>query len=224
MRRALKIIGRIFIGFIAFIIIYVASAFVVSQITVNAADEDPAEDVAIYIKTNGVHTDIVVPIINDVKDWNSLASPQHTASKDAFANYVAFGWGDKGFYLNTPEWSDLKVSTALNAAFYLGTTAIHATFYKTISENDSCIKIMMSKKEYVLLANFIEESFQKDSMGRSLLIAAPTYGHYDSFYEAKGKYNLGYTCNSWANNALKASGQKAALWSLTDSGIFCHYR
>ncbi|HEU0136623.1 MAG TPA: TIGR02117 family protein [Flavobacterium sp.] len=224
MRKAAKIIFKIFIGFIAFLIIYVALAFTVSQITVNGTDEDPAKDVTVYIKSNGVHTDIVVPIRNDIKDWSSIANPLHTASKDEFSNYIAFGWGDKGFYLNTPEWSDLKASTAFNAAFYLGTSAVHATFHRTIRENERCVKINMSRSEYQKLVSFIDESFQKDALGNSLLIAAPTYGHSDSFYEANGKYNLFYTCNSWANNALKASGQKAALWSLTDSGIFCHYR
>ena len=43
------------------------------------------------------------------------------------------------------------------------------------------------------------------------------------FYEAKGSYSLFYTCNSWANQALKAANQKAALHTLTDTGIFRHY-
>jgi hypothetical protein len=55
-------------------------------------------------------------------------------------NYLAFGWGDKGFYLNTPEWADLKVSTALNAAFGLSSSAIHSTFYKKLRENETCKK------------------------------------------------------------------------------------
>jgi hypothetical protein len=46
----------------------------------------------------------------------------------------------------------------------------------------------------------------------------------DSFYEAKGAYTLFYTCNTWANNGLKAINQKAALWTATDRGIFQHYR
>ena len=47
---------------------------------------------------------------------------------------------------------------------------------------------------------------------------------YDAFYDAKGKYSLFYTCNTWANCALKAANQKASLWTVYDKGIFCHYK
>jgi hypothetical protein len=50
------------------------------------------------------------------------------------------------------------------------------------------------------------------------------YGKYDVFYEANGSYSLFYTCNSWANQALKSANQKAALWTISDSGIFRHYK
>ncbi|PVD53231.1 hypothetical protein DC498_04965 [Terrimonas sp.] len=30
-------------------------------------------------------------------------------------------------------------------------------------------------------------------------------------------------CNIWANNALKACGQRASLWTALDGGIFYQY-
>lgn len=190
----------------------------------NSKDENPNEDVAIYIKSNGVHTDIVVPIKSEYKDWSEKLKFDHIASRDSTMQFVGIGWGDKGFYLNTPEWSDLKFSTAFNAAFYLGTSAMHATFYKQIKENENCVKINISKEEYANLIKYIEDSFQVDSEGNPILINATTYGQNDSFYEANRKYSLFYTCNTWANNALKSADQKAAVWTPTDTGIFRHYR
>ena len=58
----------------------------------------------------------------------SKCCAENTKSKDSTAEYLAFGWGDKGFYLDTPEWSDLKASTAFKAAFALGNSAMHTTF------------------------------------------------------------------------------------------------
>ncbi len=46
----------------------------------------------------------------------------------------------------------------------------------------------------------------------------------DAFYEAKGSYSFMKTCNTWANSALKSAGQKAALWTPSDKGIFRHYQ
>ena len=224
LKRGLKILKKIFLGILGFLVLYVALAFLFSKIPVNTNQGNEEKPVVIYIKTNGVHTDIVVPVANKIKDWRSEIKFAHTISKDTTFQFIGFGWGDKGFYLNTPQWSDLKVSTAANAAFYLGTSAMHATFYKNLKENKSCIKINISNENYKKLTTYIEKSFQHDSFGKPILIEAPTYGHHDSFYEANGKYSLFYTCNSWANQALKSANQKAAFWSLTDTGIFCHYQ
>ena len=224
MKNAFKILGKVLLGIVGFIILYLVSAFVLSRIPVNSEDKDKNEDVTIYIKTNGVHTDIVVPIKTEFKDWSEKVQFSHIKSQDSTMQYIGFGWGDKGFYLNTPEWADLKFSTAFNAAFYLGTSAMHATFYKQIRESESCVKINISKTEYDKLIAYIEDSFQHDANGNPILINATTYGQNDSFYEANRKYHLFYTCNTWANNALKASDQKAALWTPSDTGIFCHYQ
>jgi len=224
LKKAFKILGKVLLGIVGFIILYLVSAFVLSRIPVNSEDKDKNEDVTIYIKTNGVHTDIVVPIKTEFKDWSEKMQFSHIKSQDSTMQYIGFGWGDKGFYLNTPEWADLKFSTAFNAAFYLGTSAMHATFYKQIRESESCVKINISKTEYDKLIAYIEDSFQHDANGNPILINATTYGQNDSFYEANRKYHLFYTCNTWANNALKASDQKAALWTPSDTGIFCHYQ
>lgn len=224
LRRILRILLKFLLGILAFFILYIIVALILPRFSVNAEDQNPKEDVAIYIKSNGVHTDIVVPIKTEYKDWSEKLKFEHIPSRDSTMQFIGIGWGDKGFYLNTPEWSDLKFSTAFNAAFYLGTSAMHATFYKQIKENENCIKINISKEEYANLVKYIEDSFQLDANGNPILINATTYGQNDSFYEANRKYSLFYTCNTWANNALKSADQKAAVWSPTDTGIFRHYR
>lgn len=223
-KKTLTILKKMTFAILLFLISYSVSAFVLSRITVNSEFVNQSKDVTIYIKTNGVHTDIIVPIKNDIIDWSSKIKIENTKAKDATASLVAFGWGDKGFYLDTPEWSDLKASTAFNAAFALGTSAMHTTFYKSIRENKDCVKITISQENYQKLTTYIEASFQFDTNQNPMFIEATTYGKNDSFYEAKGKYNLFHTCNSWANGALKNANQKAAFWTVTDSGIFCHYQ
>lgn len=223
LKRTLKFFGKALLGLVAFLFIYVVSAYSLSRITVNSDAGKQAEEVAIYIKTNGVHTDIVLPVKNQFKDWSQQIKFESTQSRDSTAAYLAFGWGDKGFYLDTPEWSDLKASTAFNAAFGLGNSAIHTTFYKNVNESKDCVKVMVSNENYQKITAYIESSFQLDTLQNPIFIPATTYGKNDSFYEANGKYTLFHTCNSWANGALKASNQKAAFWTVTDTGIFCHY-
>ncbi|MDV6167336.1 TIGR02117 family protein [Flavobacterium sp. DG1-102-2] len=223
LRQVLKFTGRFILAVLIFLAVYVIAAFALAHITVNSTPEK-SEDVTIYINSNGVHTDIVVPVKNEVKDWTKQIRYDQTKSKDSLMYYVAFGWGDKGFYLDTPEWSDLKASTAAKAAFYLGTSAMHTRFYNTIKEDAECVKVTISKKDYQDMVKYIEDSFTLDADGHVQCIANQSYGQYDAFYEANGKYSLFYTCNTWANNCLKAGHQKAALWTVYDKGIFYHYQ
>lgn len=184
-----------------------------------------SKDVSIYIKTNGVHTDIVVPVVTDYMDWSKIVSFNHTLSKDTTFRFLALGWGDKGFYLETPQWSDLKASVAFKAAFGLSSTAIHATFYHEMIENDSCIRLDLSKEQYQQLTNYIMNSFEKNNENKTVFIPTnAVYGKNDAFYNANGKYSLFHTCNTWSNNSLKVCGQKACLWTPLDKGIFNLYK
>jgi len=223
-KKSLKIFGRIVLGIISFFILYVGSALLISKISVNEDVSHKDKAIEIFILSNGVHTDIVVPVKNEFKDWSKEIRFQQTKSKDSLVNYLAFGWGDKGFYLNTPEWSDLKASTAFNAAFGLSSSAMHTTFYKSMKEDASCKKIKISADDYKKLITYISDSFKFDSSRRVQWISDYSYGNSDAFYEANGSYNLFYTCNTWANNGLKIANQKASLWTVTDTGIFCHYQ
>jgi uncharacterized protein (TIGR02117 family) len=223
LKQFFKLLAYTFLGFITIILTYLASAYVLSRISTDK-EENTEKDVTVYIITNGVHTDIVVPLKNEYYDWAKEVKFSHTKLQDTNMNYLAMGWGDKGFYLETPTWGDLKFSVAFNAAFGLGSTAIHATFYKSMQENATCKKISISKAQYQRLIQYICDSFKKDKEGHFInIVTTANYGNMDAFYEANGKYSALKTCNTWANNSLKACGQKACLWTPFDTGIFLKY-
>jgi uncharacterized protein (TIGR02117 family) len=209
--------------FILSLVTYLLIVTLLSFVSVNEDLVENQKEIPIYILTNGVHMDIVLPIKNEHYDWTSQLKFEHTKSKDTTYQYVALGWGDKGFYLETPTWADLKVSTAVKAASGLSSSAMHVTFYKSLKENKSCKKIQISLENYKKMIAFINESFQTKSGDFLKIETNAVYGKHDVFYEANGSYSLFYTCNSWANQALKAANQKAALWTISDSGIFRHY-
>lgn len=177
-----------------------------------------------YILSNGVHTDIVVPVRNTQVDWTQWVAYTDTPVPDTTRGYVGFGWGDKGFYLHTPTWSQLKPGTAIRAMFWLSTTAMHTTFHHQPQEGPDCVRVLLTPAEYARLIAFIQNSFALDAQGRTQHIRGYSYGQHDAFYEAKRTYNLFYTCNTWANEGLKVAGQKAALWTPFDFGIFWQYR
>ena len=225
MKKALQIILKTIGVILGFVLLYVVLALTIPYIPVQKEATNDVAEIPIYIYTNGVHTDIVMPIKTEQIDWSKKILFENTTSKSSDFNYVGIGWGDKGFYLDTPTWAELKVSTAISAAFWLGDSAMHTTFYKEMKEGDDCKKMLLTKAQYADLIQFVDSKFDKNSAGQNILIPTKAvYGKDDSFYEAKGSYSFLYTCNTWTNNALKAAGQKAALWTPSDFGIFQHYK
>ncbi|MDO5636834.1 MAG: TIGR02117 family protein [Myroides sp.] len=225
MLKILKKIAGYFFILIGVLFIYVLFATAVAYVPVNKDQSKYThQNLSIYILTNGVHTDIVVPYINEVYDWHMHLNPALTPGGRTSAQWVAFGWGDKGFYLQTPEWKDLKPSVAFNAAFGLSKSAMHVTYYDKMIPREDCVEIKLNHEQYQQLCAYILNRFDSDDQQLILIDTDQNYGLNDVFYEAKGKYNLFYTCNTWANSALKSAGLKACLFTLWDKGIFYHYQ
>jgi uncharacterized protein (TIGR02117 family) len=223
-RKALRIVVKTLLGIVCFLLLYAAVVFLCGKIIIGKEKSDN-HDIAIYIKTNGVHADIVVPARSPQADWSKEFKYTNTHLKDTTWNYLALGWGDKGFYLTTPTWADLKFSTAFKAAFALSSSAVHATYYRSMTENESCRKIWISNEQYDRLIRFIISSIEKGTDGHSIYIPTnANYGISDAFYEGTGRYNLFYTCNTWTNNALRSCGQRHCLWAVLDKSIFGCYK
>ncbi len=223
MLKLLKWAGYSLAFILIFLILYVAAAFLLSRIAVDA-EKGPKGEVEVFLLSNGVHTDLVLPLKQGDMDWSRIVPVTHTMGKDSSKDFVAFGWGDKGFYLDTPTWADLKFSTAFKAATALSTAAIHATYHHRPAEGENCRKIALTMDQYQRLTAYILQSFLRDKDGNVIFIpTSAVYGPDDAFYEAVGSYHLFHTCNTWTNNGLKAAGQKACLWTPFDKGIFYQY-
>ncbi len=209
---------------IGIVAMYLLLSYLIPFIEIPAEITTEPKNVEIFILTNGVHTDLVVPVKNEIKDWSQEIPFENTVSKRTDFKYIAIGWGDKGFYLDTPTWADLKFSTAFKAAFWLSESAMHCTFYEKMTLGKDCKRILITENQYKNLIKFIENKFDRDAAGKVILIKTDAvYGKNDAFYDAKSSYSFLDTCNTWTNNGLKAAGQKAALWTPSDFGIFQHY-
>ena len=223
LRKTLKITGYAVGSVLGIAGLYVGSALVLSAIPVVKTQPNAPADVTVFLHTNGVHTDIVLPIKTSQMDWSRQLPFANIPSRDSTMRYIAFGWGDKGFYLDTPTWADLTLRTAFRAAFWLGTAAMHTTYFHGLKPGPDTIPLQLSHAEYARLIAYIQASFRLDAAGRVQHIAGHSYGPDDAFYEAHRVYSFLYTCNTWTNDALKASGQRACLWTPSDDGIFGIY-
>jgi uncharacterized protein (TIGR02117 family) len=222
-KKILKKVFKYTLWFLATIIAFVGTwllcALLLPKIKMNSDRKKQESGVEIFVKSNGVHTDLILPVKNKLLKWDSLLQPNTFEEVDTTFEYVAFGWGDKGFYLDTPTWADLKFSTAFKAAFWLGEAAMHVTYYKTAPGlSDRCRKIILSTEEYKKLISYIRNSFDQKE-GRYLLIDHPGYSNQDNFYEGKGTYNFCKTCNEWTGDGLEECGVKIGIWTPLQGAI-----
>lgn len=196
---------------LVFVLNYLFFAWLLSRISTTPAARKGVADQQIYAASNGVHLDLILP--------QQLLDPilVEQFNGRVMGRYVAFGWGDKGFYLHTPSWAELKLSTAIKAGFLPSKTVIHVTHYNNAYTNWK--PILLSQEELKTIQDFIIASFQQDEGGNFQLLEGAGYQNNDFFYEARGSYTCLYTCNSWVNHALKKAGIQTAIWSPFDKGV-----
>ena len=168
----------------------------------------PTEDgIKIFLVSNAVHADIILPI--STTEINLLDRFSETTFMGDVSNFshVAVGWGDKGFFLKTKTWDDLKVSTATNALLLPSESCVHVSF-TTPDVYEDPVSVTISAEQYARLVKFIDSTFELDVEGNFIQISGEAYPTNDAFFEAKGRYHFFNTCNSWVGRCLKTAGIK----------------
>ncbi len=202
---------------------YLAAALVLGALPVNRSFVEAPDGVAIYVRTNGVHAEIVAPTRAVGVDWSIDHPPQHFGRLAAPLAWIAFGWGDRDFYLNTPTWRELRLRTALVALSGLGQGAMHVE-YLDRPEAYAAKRVRISPAQYRRLVDYLRASFRRDDAGRPLRIDAPGYFDTDAFYEAIPVYTFWFTCNEWVRHGLAHAGVRTAAWAPFDNAIFRQLR
>jgi uncharacterized protein (TIGR02117 family) len=219
-RRAALWALRIGAGIVAVPLLYFLAALVLGVVPANAAFHQPARGITIFVRSNGVHTWIVMPKVSAEMDWRPYARPGHLRDpRWGNADHVAIGYGNREFYLNTPAWGDLSPRTAALALFGSGPTLLHVEHVHRPRPEPDQRPIRITRDQYRRLAGFIQRRFRLDPGGRPIPLLGRGYGPGDMFYEANGGYSFVMTCNEWTGRALRAAGVRTGLWTPFEQSI-----
>lgn len=196
-RRVLRLVLILFFGWLAVILI--------GLIPTNNDFVESVDGVEIMVISNPVHADIILPIRTEDHDWAEHFSDDYFPQAASMPTHVAIGWGDKGFYINTPTWAEFKVSTAAYALFWASSTCVHVEMFHLpegqVLEGAKSVKV--SREQYEELVSFVLNSFKLDENGDKIQIENAHYSQTDAFFEAQGTYHLFNTCNSWVGRGLR---------------------
>ena len=198
---------------------YVIAAIGLGAIPVNSSFAESPDGIQIYLRTNGAHAELILPTRAVGVDWSIEHPPAHMRSLPEPLEWVAFGWGDRGFFAHTPTWADLKATTALRALSGLGPGAMHVEYIES-PRSYKARELKISPDQYARLVAFIRASFVRDSAGRPHRTNLPGYFSTDAFYDASHGYKFWFTCNDWVRKALSDAGVRTAVWAPFDTALF----
>ena len=164
----------------------------------------------ILIIGNPIHTDIAIPLDQDVRArFEPLVRAGIKADLPG-ARYLVFGWGGRAFYIATPTWADLKPGP-LFTSLTLDASVMHVGVAGAIDEAQ-VRGFNLTDAEFERLLAFIEGSFQTGADG-PVWIPHSAYGELDGFFEAKGHFTAVLGCNTWAAQALREAGLRTGWWN-----------
>lgn len=204
----------VFRAILILVAIYFLVTVTLSFIPFNSQLQDCQPDREIYVSTNGIHADIIIPV-NYFK-----AEFFDRVQLLPGTQFIAFGWGDRNFYIKTPEWKDLTFSVAFKALFLKSETAMHLTFYPRKGNNWKPQRLCDQQLRTLIV--YIINTFRYDENDQFIKMDFDGYNAYDVFYEAEGSFTLFNTCNVWVNRGFKKSGIKTAVWTPFDFGVLHH--
>lgn len=205
-----KLVAQFVLAFFAIVALYFLAAFLLPYWRVGGSAEKG--DIAVYLVSNGVHSDVVVPWRNADFDWSSVFDPGDARIRIE-PQYVAVGWGSQEFYLEARDWDQLTPKVAWQAISGTGHSALHVTYLARAPQPDErVVRHLIAAENYRELVAFIQSAQANE--GRAVPIPAEPYSDYDAFYQASGRYHLFYTCNTWTGDALQATGLRGPIWTV----------
>ncbi|WP_354493974.1 TIGR02117 family protein [Mesorhizobium robiniae] len=208
----MKRFGRFLAILVVAIVLAVMLGTFIPRPLLPAAAADPAATRRILVLKNPIHTDIAIPVDDDVRQRFNFLVDGGIPVDMADVRYIVFGWGGRAFYLETPTWSELKAGPVMKA-LTLDASVMHVDVAGDIVEpHPDVAGFDIGEERFAALLDFIAASFQQGPNG-PVPIENAAYSRFDRFFEANGHFNALVGCNTWTAAALRIAGLRTGWWN-----------
>lgn len=207
-----KKLGRFLAILVVAIVLAVVLGTFIPRPLLPAAAADPVATRHILVLKNPIHTDVAVPVDDDVRKRFHFLVDGGIPADMAGVRYIVFGWGGRAFYLETPTWSELKAVPVMKA-LTLDASVMHINVAGNIVEpHPDVAGFDISEERFAALLDFITASIQQGPNG-PIPVENAAYSRFDRFYEANGHFNALVGCNTWTAAALRIAGLRTGWWN-----------
>lgn len=164
-----SLIGRFLAIPVVAIVLAVMLGTFIPRPLLPAAAADPIATRHILVLKNPIHTDIAIPVDDDVRKRFHFLVDGGIPTDMAEVRYIVFGWGGRAFYLETPSWSELKTVPVMKA-LTLDASVMHVDVAGNIAEpHPDVAGFDIGEERFAALLDFIAASFQQGPNGPILI-------------------------------------------------------
>jgi len=208
--RRMKVVRRLF--FLVVVLVFlIALGTLLPRPLFADRSEGPGEH-RILVISNPIHTDIAIPLDDAVRARFAPLVQAGIKADLPDVRYLVFGWGSRAFYIETPTWSELKPGPLLSALI-LDRSVMHVSVAGDLEEMGFPVRgFALADAEFERLLDFVETSFMAGQQG-PIAIADASYGEFDVFFEANGRFTALLGCNTWTAAALREAGLRTGWWN-----------
>ncbi|KQT52730.1 hypothetical protein ASG43_19860 [Aureimonas sp. Leaf454] len=191
-------------GFLGLVVLSLALGTLVPRRPVHPTGGRPGHH-RILVLANAIHTDIALPVDRAIRE--RFAFLEEAGLPVERADHLLIGRGGRSFYVETPNWSDLRPLPLLRS-FTLDEAVMHVGLAGPIADGEAQRTILLDDAAFEALLAAIEASFASRNA-----IPGAAYGPYDRFFEATGSFNALLGCNVWTAATLRRAGIATGLWT-----------
>lgn len=202
-KRCLRTVLAPFFMALAYLLASVLLGWVPVQRTLPEMQAAAPASHAVYLVSNGVHINLVLPAHDDEADWRQWLPETAAEGQD----WLYLGWGSEAFYTQVPTWGDLTVPLAARALLW-DNSVLFARYGPPPLTADSANvrRIPLARAQYRhLLADL-----------RAQWAAPQPLTGFPHFYRARGAYQPVQTCNEWVRRRLYGAGVRVPAWTPFD--------
>ncbi len=214
----LRIAARMLLAVFATIPTYFLAAFLGAFIPGASAHIDGESSTRLGLVSGDIHYDFLIPLTPEVRNRFGFAAADGVPLDHPGAEWLIVGWGAAEFYTTVGGYGDIGAK-----AIWRGATGDSAVLrldaIGALYSEEGVAFVSLSDAQFEALLTAIEGSFIQTGTRAPTPLAIPGFTETDSFYPAKGRFNLTRTCNIWVGEMLRAAGLRFGAWTPTPYSV-----
>ncbi|TNF60543.1 MAG: TIGR02117 family protein [Rhodobacteraceae bacterium] len=168
--------------------------------------------VTIHLVTGPIHYDFLLPLDAQTRARFAAMNDPGLPLEAPGAEWLVAGWGARDFYTTTGTYRDLSPRAVWRAATG-DASVIRLGLAGPLTGEVPVRSIAMDRVTYDRLLDAILADFARDAAGRPIALDHPGFSDVDMFFEARGRFHLFRTCNTWIGRVLRDAGLRFGAWT-----------